>query len=211
MLKKVITTLLILLSTFSILNSTAHAAGYKLPDSGQTKCYQAVSPYAEIPCAGTGQDGAYDINPMSYTDNGNGTITDNNTGLVWQKCSVGQNNDASCSGTAATYNWYQASGTYDVTYNAATQNVCGSLVLSGGGWRLPSKKELIGIVDYGITSSGATIQQSLFPNTISSYYWSSTTNAYNLDDVWYVFFLYGSVYYSYKNDVNYVRCVRGGN
>ncbi|MCK7470011.1 MAG: DUF1566 domain-containing protein [Desulfomicrobium escambiense] len=61
------------------------AFAFKLPDTGQTKCYQVVSPYAEIPRAGTGQDGAYSINPMSYTDNGNGTVTDNNTGLMWQQ------------------------------------------------------------------------------------------------------------------------------
>ncbi len=69
--------------------SAALSEAFKLPDTGQTKCYQVVSPYAEIHCAGTGQDGAYNINPMSYTDNGNGTVTDNNTGLMWQKCSVG--------------------------------------------------------------------------------------------------------------------------
>ena len=56
----------------SLVNSEA----FRLPDSGQTKCYQAVSPYAEIPCAGTGQDGMYSINHLSYTDNGNGTVTD---------------------------------------------------------------------------------------------------------------------------------------
>jgi len=58
------------------------AGTIQLPDTGQTKCYRGVDPYDEIPCAGTGQDGAYTINPMSFTDNGNGTVTDNNTGLV---------------------------------------------------------------------------------------------------------------------------------
>ena len=75
------------------------SAAFKLPDTGQTKCYDTGG--TEIPCAGTGQDGAYSINPMSYTDNGNGTVTDNNTGLIWQKQDDG-----------IRYNWYQASGTY---------------------------------------------------------------------------------------------------
>lgn len=56
-----------------------HAFAFNLPDTGQSKCYQGIDPYAEIPCTGTGQDGAYTINPMSYTDNGNGTVTDNVT------------------------------------------------------------------------------------------------------------------------------------
>ena len=210
MLKKLILTLFILHSPCIILNSTAHAAG-KLPDTGQTKCYDpSGSTTNEIPCAGTGQDGAYSINPMSYTDNGDGTVKDNNTGLTWQKCSVGQNSDASCSGTAAYYNWYQASGTYDASYNASTTSVCGSLTLAGGGWRLPSKKELTGIVDYSIPYPGPTIAQGTFPNTVSSG-WSSTTGAYGPPDgAWGVYFSYGGVGYASKYYSYYVRCVRGG-
>ncbi|MFZ3137445.1 MAG: hypothetical protein WA126_08670 [Thermodesulfovibrionales bacterium] len=59
--------LLIALVGFALLLccSAALSEAFKLPDTGQTKCYQGVSPYAEIPCAGTGQDGAYNINPLS--------------------------------------------------------------------------------------------------------------------------------------------------
>ena len=115
-------------------HSPAHA--FKLPDAGQTTCYDITG--SVIPCAGTGQDGEYIINPMSYTDNGNGTVTDNNTGLIWQKCSVGQSNDATCSGTASTRTWSQAT------------TACTALNLGGHqtGWRLPTKTELINIVDY---------------------------------------------------------------
>jgi hypothetical protein len=81
MFKKIVAFILLVLC---VIPSIAYAA-FKLPDSGQTKCYQTIDPYAEIPCTGTGQDGAYNINPMSYTDNDNGTVTDNNTGLMWQK------------------------------------------------------------------------------------------------------------------------------
>ena len=193
----------------SLFTLASHA--FQLPDTGQTKCYQAVSPYAEIPCAGTGQDGAYSINPKSYTDYGNGTVRDNNTGLIWQKCSVGQNNDASCSGTAATYNWYQASGTYDASYNSSSRSVCGDL--SWGGytdWRLPTKKELQKIVDYSIPYPGPTIVGAYFPNTVSSGYWSSTAYASYPYGAWVVYFSYGYVngYGKYGN--YYVRCVRGG-
>ena len=47
---------------------------FKLPDTGQTKCYNTAG--GEIPCAGSGQDGEYNISPLSYTDNGDGTVTD---------------------------------------------------------------------------------------------------------------------------------------
>ncbi len=187
------------------------AFAFSLPDTGQTKCYRDVSPYDEIPCAGTGQDGAYNINPMSFSDTGNGTVTDNNTGFMWQKCSVGQNNDTVCSGTAVTYNWYQASGTYDAAYNPTSQDVCGSLSLGGyTDWRLPAKKELISIVDYSIPYPGPTINTTYFPNTKQSGYWSSTTYAYNPDGAWGVGFGYGVVGYVHKYLYYYVRCVRGG-
>ncbi|MEI6207111.1 MAG: FG-GAP-like repeat-containing protein [Desulfuromonadales bacterium] len=189
-----------------------HSYAFKLPDTGQSKCYQAVSPYAEIPCAGTGQDGANSINPMSFTDNGNGTVTDNNTGLIWQKCSVGQNNDATCSGTAVAYNWYQASGTYDASNNTATLNVCGNLALAGGGWRLPSIQELTDIFDYSIPDPGPTIQQTWFPKTVASNYWASNIYVPFTDSAWYVNFYDGSVSDGYYFDEpnSYVRCVRDG-
>jgi hypothetical protein len=207
MFKKIVTFTLLLLC---IIPSIASAA-FKLPDTGQTKCYQTVDPYAEIPCAGTGQDGAYSINPMSYTDNGNDTVTDNNTGLMWQKCSSGQNNDSTCSGDVSSYNWYQASGTYDASYNASSQSVCGSLNLGGQtDWRLPTKKELMSIVDYSVPYPGPTIKTAYFPNTVASFYWSSTTYAGGPEVAWGVGFYYGVVAYDVKYGGGYVRCVRGG-
>jgi len=176
------------------------AGAFKLPDTGQTKCYQGVSPYAEIPCAGTGQDGAYNINSMSYTDYGNGTVTDNNTGLMWQKEDDGN-----------TYNWYQAAGVYNATYNSNSQNVCGVLNLGGyGDWCLPSKKGLMSIVDYSIPYPGPTINTTYFPDTNASYYWSSTTSAYGPGYAWLVDFHDGYVYDFAKYGHMSVRCVRGG-
>jgi len=187
------------------------ASAFKLPDSDQTKCYQAVSPYAEIPCADTGQDGAYRINPKSYTDHGDGTVTDNNTGLMWQKCSVGQNNDSTCSGSASTYNWYPASGTHDATYNPSSESVCGALTLGNhNDWRLPSKKELMSIVEYSIPGPGPAIKTAFFPNTDAACYWLSTTYAGDPVSAFLVNFYDGYVTYGYKSGIGRVRCVRGG-
>ena len=63
--------------------TAAPAATGRMPDTNQTTWYNTSG--TVISCAGTGQDGAYTINPPSYTDNGNGTVTDNVTGLIWQK------------------------------------------------------------------------------------------------------------------------------
>ncbi|MFZ4726710.1 MAG: hypothetical protein ACOYMD_14850 [Paludibacter sp.] len=45
---------------------------FKLPDTGQNVSYTTI----------VGEDADYVINPMSFTNNGNATITDNNTGLI---------------------------------------------------------------------------------------------------------------------------------
>jgi len=135
----------------------APSDAFKFPDTGQTTCYDLVGNVISCPAPGQplAQDGSYNMNPLSYTDNGNGTVTDNNTGLMWQKEDDG-----------AAYNWYQASGTFDATYNPSSQSVCGSLTLGGySDWRLPAKKELMTIVNYGIPYPGPTIDTTYFPNT----------------------------------------------
>lgn len=193
-----------------VLFAATAALAFNLPDTGQTKCYNSSG--AEIACSGTGQDGEYTINPMSFTDNGNGTVNDNNTGLMWQKCSIGQNNDPACSGAVQYYNWYKASGTYDASYNPSSQDVCGSLNLGGhSDWRLPEKMELMSIVDYSIPYPGPTIKTTYFPNTISSKYWSSTTYVSSPNYAWSVDFYYGYVSsYGKIYGYYYVRCVRSG-
>jgi hypothetical protein len=145
---------------------------------------------------------------MSFTDNSNGTVMDNNTGLMWQEEDDG-----------IAYNWYQANGTFDATYNPSSQNVCGSLTLGDhSDWRLPTRKELMSIVDYGIPCPGPTIDMTYFPNTKSSYYWTSTpyinywTFPPYLDYTfgWALVFFEGDVFCVDKYQDFYVRCVRGG-
>ena len=121
-----------------------------------------------------------------FTDNGDQTITDNRTDLIWQK------EDAS-----TTRNWEGA-----ITY-------CEGLTLaSQSDWRLPNIRELESIVDDSTCSPA--IDSTYFPNTNSSEYWSSTTNAGGTSDAWHVDFSDGGVDYNDKGDRYYVRCVRGG-
>lgn len=165
----------------AVQNCGNHASTH-LPDTGQTKCYDNSS---EIPCPGSGQafhgqDAQYTINPMSYTVHNNGTVTDNVTGLMWQRQD---------DGNART--WDNA-----IAY-------CDSLNFAGyTGWRLPSKKELVSIVDYSKLYPGPTIDQAAFPGTKSSNYWSSTTYAHSTYSAWIVYFGNGYVY-----DGKYTGCM----
>ena len=169
---------------------------FTLPDTGQAPCYALSDSITD--CTGTGQDGEYSINVMSYTDNGDGTVTDNVTGLMWQK--VDDN---------TLYNWYEASGTVDATSNpGGVADACGALTTGGhSDWRLPMKKELVSLVHYGL--SGPAIYITYFLGTNDNFYWSSTTLAGNASSAWLVDFDHGNVAGRRKtDDLFFVRCVR---
>ncbi|SEM73887.1 Protein of unknown function [Syntrophus gentianae] len=158
-----------------------YAHSFKIPDTDQRRCFQALYPYDEITCPASGnplaQDGSYITYPLSYTDNGNGTVSDNNTGLTWQR-----------KDDSKTRTWADAS-----TY-------CANLKLGNhDDWRLPSMDELMSIVDYAIPAPGPTIH-SFFKNTKASEYWTTAYRSVNFND--------GAVYY-YSRGQHYVRCVRG--
>jgi hypothetical protein len=155
--------------------------------TGQTTCYDASG--NPLSCSGTGQDG--DTQPgiaRSYIDNGDGTITDNDTGLTWQK-----------QDDATTRNWTNA-----LAYCNA--NTAG---LPGSGWRLPSVLELQSIVDF--STANPAINSTYFPSTQSNFYWSATTYQYpgNQYNAWLVYFYDGVTSSRNKSVGYYVRCVRG--
>ena len=75
------------LATCTTQLSACQAAAQQFPATGLTTCSNSTGQF--ISCAGTGQDGEIQAGgTLSYTDNGNGTITDNNTKLVWEKKSA---------------------------------------------------------------------------------------------------------------------------
>ncbi len=96
------------------------------------------------------------------------TVTDNTTGLMWMRCSLGQTGNDCSGGSAAAYNWQQALEAAN-TYNFAGYN----------DWRLPNMKELDSIVE--LKCVYPAINLTVFPNTLSvfnAFYWSSSPYAY---------------------------------
>lgn len=132
----------------------------------------------------------------NFTANANGTVTCNDTGLMWEvKGAAGAVNDS-----AAMYTWEQA-GIFVAQLNA--------LQYAGySDWRLPTISELGYIADYSIAAPGPTIDGAFFPNCRPGQYWSSTPYAANNQMAWYFCFTDASRKYSGTTDRFYVRAVR---
>ena len=131
----------------------------------------------------------------SFTDNGDSTVTDTKTRLVWQQSTSGSG-----------MNW-----------ESALSSCEGLTLASQSDWRLPNIKELGSIVD--TSEYNPAIDETYFPATQSSDYWSSTTwSSTNYHTwAWRMDFTGGIAYQRMKaqdsanQSVNkYVRCVRGG-
>jgi hypothetical protein len=153
---------------------TSGCASQAFPATGQTTAY------------GTGSDGDVEAGAaLSYTDNGDGTITDNSTGLMWEK----KSDDGSIHDKDSSYTWsgasYATTNVMDGTIKSAFLDTLNDV--GGGGascfaghcdWRMPNVKEL----------------------------------PFDSDDAWFVYFVDGGAYAGDKGfDVgNYVRAVRGG-
>jgi len=134
--------------------------------------------------------------PTNYTDNNNGTITDNYTGLIWKKCPQGMSGNDCKVGTPSLREW------------SKSRVECENLNFAGkSGWRLPTLKELQSIVDTG--SFDTSINKKFFIGTDDPY-WTLTSPAEHLASKFTVIFSDGSVYYKDSNNFSASRCVYGG-
>ena len=125
-----------------------------------------------------------------FTNNGDGTVTDNLTKLIWLK-------DAHCFGQR---NWSEALS----DCHGLASGPCGLTDGSNAGdWRLPNVKELQSLIDFSITAP-ALPSGHPFDNVSSTYYWSSTTAANGTGYACHVDMGYGNVYNHGKSVNNYV-------
>ena len=206
------------------------------PATGQTTCWNSNGNV--IPCAGTGHDGEIQAGAdLSYTDNGDGTIRDNVTRLMWEK--KDDNNVGGIHDWDNAYPWSDAFSVFiDRLNNRCKNNEAVDCTVNGdadcvavGGpcgfagyrdWRLANAKELQSIVNYEVPYPGPTVSPAFDTAcaagctvwgcscTQASVYWSSTSLAGYPLDAWVVNFYYGNVNGNYKGNILYVRAVRGG-
>jgi len=164
-----------------------------------------------------------------YVDNGNDTVTDYDTGLQWEmKNNLGGGaNLANPHDADNGYDWTAGSSAGPMSGTAFTDflsrlNNCGTPKALGFAtvgfafhcdWRLPTRAELLTIVDtsqgFCGGGSGACINP-IFGPTSGGTTWSSTTIADSSFEAWAVAFSDGGLTDDNKLDNNQVRAVRGG-
>ena len=169
-----------------------------VPKTGQTASY------------GTKDDGALQNGVASptprFTDNNNGTVTDNLTKLIWMKNAnifappLGVNVESAM--------WLAANLEDDEAQSWGLKDKS-----KKGDWRLPNLRELQSLVDYA-TYAPPLPAGNPFTGVQQVYYWTSTTKAGNPNNAWLVHFYAGRLYdyqKSYSTEIGTaVWCVRGG-
>ncbi len=140
--------LLIIATTFSFAQSVTKTMRL-LPDTGQTTSYTTTF----------GEDNDYNINPQMFTNNANGTITDDVTNLMWQQVDGGEMTQPNA-----------------IIY-------ANNLVLGGfSDWRLPTPSESFSILNH--QNNMPALNTTYFTNTGAGYWWTNTFELNSTTKVW---------------------------
>ncbi len=184
---------------------------------GQTQSYDESGDKV-VPISSLEDDGYYQSGVVAhYTrDDATEIVTDHLTGLEWAddanvssvtKQWLTTDNYNICRANTSDPACYDTNSTADPADDTATE-YCASLALGGyDDWRLPTSVELEGIVEHGNTSPSIS---TVFENTSSNGYWSSSTYEGFKDFAWFVYFSSGGTDNYYKYYSFYVRCVKVG-
>lgn len=133
-----------------------------------------------------------------FTDHGDGTVTDTETGLMWAKCPQGRTGTTCASGILQSLNWE------DALLSAEASTLAGY-----GDWRMPNIKELSSIAELRCGNPAANL--AVFPNTPNTEMWSSSPSASNASAAWTVQFITGDSQSVYgRHEIHAIRLVRTG-
>lgn len=136
-----------------------------------------------------------------FEDNGDGTVTDRQSKLMWSRCSAGQQWTAgSCSGQAGTYTFDSAKGL------ARDVNQTGTYFYKD--WRLPRLPELATLIERQCANPRTNLV--IFPNTPAGSFWTETSRPGSTDgaSAYALSFDTEGVLYQGKDERSHVRLVR---
>ena len=116
-------------------------------------------PHLQSACPGT------NMQTQRCVDNGDGTVTDSVSKLMWMRCALGQNwHPDSCTGAAGVVNWRQA--------QRQAQRLNQQAQAFYNDWRVPSLRELASITDRSCTTPRTN--SAVFPHTPAAGFWTAT-------------------------------------
>ncbi|WP_339769165.1 DUF1566 domain-containing protein [uncultured Paraglaciecola sp.] len=135
-------------------------------------------------------------NAEQFVVDTDGTATHTESGLMWMRCSLGQTfSSDSCIGEADELNWQQA-----------LDDAHGYTFAGLSGWRVPNIKELATLTERACVRPA--INETVFPNTLSDDYWTSTPSVTDASRAWVVAFFNSSNALKEKRLFVYTRLVR---
>jgi hypothetical protein len=180
--------------SFSRLVAAATAVlGATLPSAG------SAAAEASLSCA----DQPRTLSAARFRDNGDGTVTDTVSQLMWMRCAVGQRWSAGhCEGRAALAGWDEARRLAD----AVNRDASGFF----NDWRMPSLRELATITERGCTPPRTNGE--VFPQTPAAAFWSATARPGEAagERVFVLSFGTEGVQPARKDERHHVRLVRTG-
>lgn len=147
-------------------------------------------------------------------------VRDNVTNLFWEV----KTDDSGLHDQDWTYTWYNsnspggnpgtANGGYCLPVGRCdtekfVKDVNDAGLCNFHDWRLPTEKELVGIIDYTISYHGPVVPVDYFPNTLSTWFWTQSSYGTISNSAWIVFFYTGAVDKDFRNGKHSVRLVRG--
>ena len=124
-----------------------------------------------------------DAPPGRYTYPMDGIVNDTKTKLSWQRAPDAMQR---------------------IQFDA--QSYCSSLTLASGGWRLPTRAELLSLADR--SRRAPAIDPTAFPDTPTGGFWTSTPGVDTFGSFWAASFDEGTAYPNASTNQFYVRCVR---
>jgi len=144
--------ILFFISVFTSCKNNEPTVSFTLTDTGQDIFYDNEGNVINRPEEGEafyGEDAQYTSTKMKYRDNADGTVTDMNTGLMWQKTP-------------------SATMSYEKTLNYVANLKIGGYV----DWRLPTIKELYSLADF----NGELVRNGVSTPYINTEYFDSIRN-----------------------------------
>ena len=185
------------------------------PATGQTASYPAdlfQNPEQAVPDDGFLQTGG----PLQFVDNGDGTITDVNTGLMWEKKGFEISGDHSME-TKLPWSNENVGTIWDWLERINAEG--GTGYAGYNDWRIPNRRELDSLIDFSRSDPAVSpvfhtgcvshCTPTTCSCTMANDTWSSTTSAERDTLAWTVNFARGKSDDKMKGSLNAVRAVRG--